>query len=614
MKPAAARRSRPGDAVAPGRGQAYPFERKPAPAGLWGDMDMAKAKVGIRASNGALTLVLHRGERMCLIGMNVDPAPADDFVGFAVEVRSPKSKVFWPLRNRLAFDYPDGEGVTGFRQHPTVEAPLQTFRWIHFPQDTHEGTYLYRVTMIHMAPDGALSKGLSATAGIGLCDETVPGVVDIGFTRNFASSQAFSEKFPDEATRKLILPASSEDGLAHDKSKAPAGVYDFLGGKANNLLQRVLARAKAEGATLDVMAFDLNEPDFLAALEAVAKRGSRAAPTLRILIDNSRDHAGPESAESQAAERLEAAGAAVVRHHFSSLQHNKVLVLREGGQPTLAIGGSTNFSFRGLYIQANNLLLFSQRETVALFAEAFEIAFRGAAEWEKNPFKDLWHALAAQPGLNIRACFSPHRNGSDLSLSPVVGAIEQASSSVLYAVAFLNQDTKGPVRKALDRLVERPLFSYGIANRKSALKLVKPDGSQGVVDFKYLASHAPEPFRTEWGGGAGITIHHKYVVVDFNLPTAKVFAGSSNLSFSGEEGNGDHLVQIGDARVATAYAVEALRMFDHLNFRTRMSAAGEAAKRLSLKKPPAAGEKAWFAPFYEPASQKARDRELFSAM
>jgi phosphatidylserine/phosphatidylglycerophosphate/cardiolipin synthase-like enzyme len=235
---------------------------------------------------------------------------------------------------------------------------------------------------------------------------------------------------------------------------------------------------------------------------------------------------------------------------------------------------------------------------------------------EQNALSKAWQAATTADGTTARVCFSPHPDNEDLSLSPLAGAIQQASSSVLYAVAFLNQDAHGPTRQALDALMGKPVFSYGIANRRAGLRLTKPDGSTGLVDFEYLSAHAPEPFSAEWSGGAGITIHHKFVVVDFNLPTAKLFAGSSNLSVSGEEGNGDHLIQISDPRIATSYAIEALRMFDHLNFRTRMKASAPAGAPqsvgvITLKKPPAAGEQAWFAPFYVADSQKERDRLLF---
>ena len=120
------------------------------------------------------------------------------------------------------------------------------------------------------------------------------------------------------------------------------------------------------------------------------------------------------------------------------------------------------------------------------------------------------------------------------------------------------------------------------------------------------------------------SIHHKFVVTDFNLPTAKVFTGSSNLSLPGENNNGDHLIMIEDQRVATSYAIEALRVFDHLHFRSMMQVvekkkkAGTGTKagkdELKLRKPKAiSGEdENWFEPSYKAGSQKERDRKIFS--
>src|SRR5919202_2890650 len=142
---------------------------------------------------------------------------------------------------------------------------------------------------------------------------------------------------------------------------------------------------------------------------------------------------------------------------------------------------------------------------------------------------------------------------------------------------------RGLTKDQFDALMTRPVFSYGISDKGGQLEVHKPDGSVGLVDFAYLAAHAPEPFKSEWSGGRGINVHHKFVVTDFSLPTAKVFTGSSNLAPSGEEGNGDHLIQIEDRKIAVGYAIEALRVFDHLHFRDLMKAAD--------KKPPAEQEK-----------------------
>ena len=114
---------------------------------------------------------------------------------------------------------------------------------------------------------------------------------------------------------------------------------------------------------------------------------------------------------------------------------------------------------------------------------------------------------------------------------------------------------------------------------------------------------------------AGVHEHHKFVVTDFNLPTAKVYTGSSNLSVSGEEKNGDNLILIEDPKVATSYAIEALRIFDHLHFRSRMEKAHaeESQNTLALEKPAAmTGKAAWFEKYYVTGSQAEGDRRLFS--
>lgn len=254
------------------------------------------------------------------------------------------------------------------------------------------------------------------------------------------------------------------------------------------------------------------------------------------------------------------------------------------------------------------------------FGQVFTEAFNKPDGFRETDLAKTWHAVTHSGGPTVQLCFSPHSETA-LSLNPIAAAADQATSSALYSLAFLSQiGESSTTRKAFDRLVGRPIFSCGSVDRRGKLELVKPDGSRGLVDFRYLGSKAPQPFRREWSGGKGRNIHHKFLVTDFSLPTAKVFTGSSNFSPNGEGKNGDHLILIEDRKIATAYAIEALRIFDHLQFRNRMFDAQQAAaggiapsKPLTLRKPPAfGGGTPWFAKYYVADSQAWRDRMLFS--
>jgi hypothetical protein len=207
----------------------------------------------------------------------------------------------------------------------------------------------------------------------------------------------------------------------------------------------------------------------------------------------------------------------------------------------------------------------------------------GVRFFGKDPLAAKWHLIQTSGAPPVQICLSPHSD-SALSLGPVASAIDQATSSVVFAIAFLYQTSKtGLVRAAVNRLTGKPLFSYGISDKGFGFEVKKPDGSDGIVPFDYLKKNTAPPFSAEWGG-AGIHEHNKFVVADFNLPTAKVFTGSCNLSESGEAGNGDHLIMIQDPRVATSYTIQAVLIFDHLHFASKMNAI-KTKTELTLQKP-----------------------------
>jgi len=81
----------------------------------------------------------------------------------------------------------------------------------------------------------------------------------------------------------------------------------------------------------------------------------------------------------------------------------------------------------GIYIQANNALVFRAPEAAALFARVFDIAFEHSRSMSADPIFKQWHLVQLNDKPPIHFCFSPHQD-SDLSLSPLGAAIDQVSS------------------------------------------------------------------------------------------------------------------------------------------------------------------------------------------
>ena len=351
------------------------------------------------------------------------------------------------------------------------------------------------------------------------------------------------------------------------------------------------------------MIYESKEPDILSRLEGLGGR-------LRAIVDDHAEQAHDTSAESISSPDCLRPARRESACTSAASSTTRCFIVRRNGQAIRALCGSTNFSLRGLYIQANNTLVFEE-PTVAAKSPRCSTPIGRRKEVPAERALEAVVGGARPAGSRVQLCFSPHSD-SALSLGPIAAAIESAESSVLYSVVFLNQIT-GSVHDALEELMHRSLFSYGVAQRVGGLTVQKPDGSRGLLPFAYLGENAP--IRSRRNGMAtrrrhSNMVHHKFLVTDFNGAHPTVFTGSSNMAQGGEEDNGDHMIRIEDRKVAIAYAIEALRLFDHFHFRVNAQAP-DALTELRLGRPPAPGKKPWFASYYRIGHLKARDRSLF---
>ncbi|MBR1148459.1 phospholipase D-like domain-containing protein [Bradyrhizobium sp. AUGA SZCCT0431] len=551
------------------------------------------------------TLKLHRGDGMCLVAMNWKKGkPPPDFVGFAIESKPPDQNKFFPLNNRVAFPTADGE--VNPIQLSTLVSPIQKFRWVHFPRNANlAGDFTYRVTPIFMDDEDRLSQGEPQEAAIELRRETYPGQLNVTFTRGFVSSQAFVDRFDKFGPIKTLLPAKADQGLkfkpTHPQTEKALA---WMGFEARETILDLLDQAIKDKADVRVVAYDLSEPEVVSRLEKIGKR-------LRIIIDDSKEHGETTSGESQAAKRLvKSAGKAnVKRQHMKSLQHNKSIMV-SGPTVKKVVFGSTNLSWRGLYVQANNALVVEGAKPVALAFAAFDNYFDN-----EKTFDDTASAEMVDLGLkniNAKVAFSPHSKANSL-LDQIGKDIAGTTSCLFYSLAFLSI-TPGVIKESIKRVSKKTgIFVYGIADKKvGGIDLQMPNGNIAPVFAAALDKNIPAPFNKEPTGGGGNRMHHKFVVIDFDKPTARVYLGSYNFSIPADRKNGENLLLIRDRRVAVSYTIEALRIFDHYHFRIAQREAKKARKKLQLAKPPRhRGEKPWWDDDYTDP-RKIRDRELFA--
>ncbi|MDB5977795.1 MAG: hypothetical protein JWR07_4555, partial [Nevskia sp.] len=520
------------------------------------------------------------------------------------------------LLNRISFTVGVSQATTAETREwtPSSEAPFQKFQWVDFPPTDNVDRFQYRVTAMQFGAGNALVAGPSATVAIDFKQDFREAYSDFraGFTRGYLSSQAYAEKFHNADIR----PAGAK---TMDYATAPfEAQYQWLGYSARRMMFEFLDECvKDKSLKVDLFGYDLDEPDFIRGLQQLARE-----KRLRAFLDDAPLHTKAGAVEPQVYKSLAAlAPGAVFKGHFSRFAHDKVLIQRDAtGKPLKVFTGSANFSVRGLYVQANNVLVIEDAVTAGVYGQVFDTVFNAAkagknaatvfkaSDLSKDWYEGSVQASAAVPKFHVS--FAPHAD-SAVSLAEVSNAITNAKRSVMFAVMEL--DGGGDVLKALSTLNTRgDVFSYGITQSDSGVSLFKPGSAQHgeFATFAYLSKQVPAPFRAESSGGAGQVIHNKFVVVDFDGDNPVVFTGSSNLAAGGESQNGDNLLAIYDRRIATAYAAEAVRLVDHYHFRMLQKQHPSTAP-VTLQGQAATAPR-WWAAYYQPGSNKYQERILFA--
>ena len=197
----------------------------------------------------------------------------------------------------------------------------------------------------------------------------------------------------------------------------------------------------------------------------------------------------------------------------------------------------------------------------------------------KTTFEDTDSAevyrILASISINAKVAFSPHSSSNAL-LDEIGEDIGKTTSCLFYSLAFLSI-TPGIIKESLKKISKKAgIFVYGVSDKKvGGIDLQMPNGNIAPVFSSALDKNIPAPFNKEPAGGGGNRMHHKFVVIDFDKPTARVYLGSYNFSIPADKKNGENLLVIRDRRVAVSYTVEALTHLRSLSLPRRAEGSQE---------------------------------------
>jgi len=538
-----------------------------------------------KSSKDGFSFKVYQGAQMTLLTMDLAAKPAaGTFAGFTLEYAGP-GEPRTPLKNLINF-----AGTDGIMS--SADAPFQAFKWVHFPGsysqtptpfgnwDYHATPRFFDANKKLLPPDAA--KTVTVTVPVG---DFSKGGIEVGFTRAFMKSQAYANHYgantrlkpTDAKGANWLFDTTRKAGTKNGHDFTYGDMYTWLGYTARRQVYDLLDEAIADGTIeVEMFAYDLNDP-------GVAERCLDLATVgrIRIILDNAALHVTPTGKPTSEEDDFEvrflaaaATGAKLFRCHFARYSHCKIIILKRAGSAFKVLTGSTNFAVTGICVNANHVLIFDRADVAQYYSDVFnEVWEVGAAP----PFRVSNFATAVKkftatgfPRTEIN--FSPHDDAhAVVVLDDITAQIQKPSTkSVLFAVMEMGDNSTGTLIRALrDLHRDDSIYTYGVTDKSSGdISLYKPGRKNGLlIDATQAKRELPPPFKTE-PNLPGHAIHHKFVITNFNKASARVYCGSSNLALGGEKENGDNLICIKDQDVATVFAIEAMRLTDHYNFRS----------------------------------------------
>ena len=252
--------------------------------------------------------------------------------------------------------------------------------------------------------------------------------------------------------------------------------------------------------------------------------------------------------------------------------------------------GSTNFSWRGFFVQNNNAVILQAPGPVTPFSRSVRRLLAATADARFGETASAKWTDLGLTGIDAQVAFSPHaRSRTRCSPRSPTTSATNTTSSLFYSLAFLYQTTGADSGRDQEGIkgTTRSSSTASPTGRSGGLDLQKPDGNVSPV---YPSGADEERAATVQGrsrpaAAAPACTTSSSSSTSTSRPPGSTSARTTSPS-PADTHNGENLLLIRDRRIAVSYMVEALRIFDHYHFRVLQHDATKAKRPLVLAKPP----------------------------
>ena len=322
----------------------------------------------------------------------------------------------------------------------------------------------------------------------------------------------------------------AEKGFWQVYFTAPTGSNDsstYVGG----IDERLIAAINNVQSTLDIVAFEWNNPRLTQAVLDARERGVQ----VRMVVDDEYTIVDNEEAIADGVDSpfqlILDAGIPVVNDDRGGLMHNKFMIMDGAYVWT----GSMNYSMNCTYRNNNNMFVMRSQPAVAAYQAEFNEMFLDHVFASKRSANNS--ANFTQDGINIQIYFSPE----DDPVPALVDVVNNAQSSIRFMAFSFTLDEVG---------------AAVLARSEAGVSV------EGIFEVVGSETEDSEMTRLFCAGlpvfqdGNPARLHHKVFIID----EAIVVLGSFNFSDSAANNNDENMVIVHDPDLAAQFLAEYARL------------------------------------------------------